>query len=233
MKVKGGQGQQEHLEQAKASLAAQGVVLTPQDVARLNDVSPKEWRKLLHIPRKAVKDAYSGHGAGMSKKEQRQAIREAIILTVARRGKSDGEELRTHMLSDNVDKRLRSHQALKLVQAQGGNIELRRAFKTHGQEGAERMMQRHENNRENWDNFSDELNARFGQHQPELMAKFEEVTKEKYDLGKPLTQADKDRWIGAAKHGYAAGALLNRIQKRMAPGGECGEGCGGEATQTV
>ncbi|MEO0761195.1 MAG: hypothetical protein AAFZ09_05215, partial [Pseudomonadota bacterium] len=204
----GGQGQQAHIDQAKEMLATQGVTFSAKEVANLEQISAKEWRALLHVPRNAVSTPAGGMAQGMSKKEQRQAIREALILTAAKKGKAAAEILRQNLFSSHLGKGVRAHHALQIVNANGGNVALREAFRTGGDEQLARVRYNQAQNREAWSTFRDEIHSRFGD--VALAKDMFDHFAERIRLGAPLTDKDRRQVVGALKHQRAMGEILQR-----------------------
>ncbi len=69
----------QHVKQAMQSLESKGVSFSQADLNRLNRLSPEEWKSMLHVPKKQVPD-----------KQDRQRIREQLILLAAKNTTVDG-----------------------------------------------------------------------------------------------------------------------------------------------
>ncbi|MEM7023320.1 MAG: hypothetical protein AAF637_12120, partial [Pseudomonadota bacterium] len=72
-----------HIQQALQRFEQQGYRLTPEEQSRLEDpqIRRKDWRALLHVP-----DTHWWSSGGVGNKEDRQKIREALIMAVAKTG---------------------------------------------------------------------------------------------------------------------------------------------------
>ncbi|MEM9839808.1 MAG: hypothetical protein AAF830_11740 [Pseudomonadota bacterium] len=209
--MRGGQGQQAHIEQAKQSLAAQGVTFSQEEVNNLDQLSAKDWRKLLHVPRNAVKSSALNAARGMSKKEQRQAIREALILAVAKGGKAEGNKLRTELLVDTPNKQERAHKAIATIHNLAGNYELRRAYRTGGDAAVHMKLAEHDQNREQWDRLATKLRSRFGDDQGEMLTALLNQHGQSYRVGIRPTTSTERQLVGALKHREAVVKLVRTV----------------------
>jgi hypothetical protein len=84
-RLRGGKSQQKHLDAAVKSLLERGHDLADEDAQRLTSISRRQWNKLLHIKTERKWMGRSGKGY-VTGEEDRQVIREAIVLTAAKHG---------------------------------------------------------------------------------------------------------------------------------------------------
>lgn len=95
-----GQGrrpQYQHAAKAMDSLRKSGWQLTETKIKNLEQVNDKEWRQLLHVPKEYK---YSIHrlSGGVKGQQNRQKIREAVMLYTAEHGKAGAAAFRDRLI---------------------------------------------------------------------------------------------------------------------------------------
>lgn len=192
--IRGGQGQQYHLNQARHSLWKQRVTFTQQEKDNLEAVTPRQWRTMLHMSKKKMPEA-----------ADRQAYREALVLTVAKHGKDDGELFRQRML--RFHERDRARAVRDKLEQLGGDRAISAAHYGRDAGRVNQLLQQRDEARAGWRAFGDSLNLRFGQQLGE-----EFLGTYNWQRGnEPLYSSTKDLWIAIGKHQAAADDLLHRL----------------------
>jgi hypothetical protein len=221
--LRGGQGQQAHLDQARASLTAQGVTLTTQERDNLEALTPDEWRMCLHMPA-GMKEAFRSKRDRMTGAADRQTYREAVVLKVARDGKDAAIRFRKDLLGKPAPDQ-RREMARGAIQDLGGHpkisqahyagdsnraASLRAAQRQEEIDRAASLRQQQEINRVAWNALGDQLANRFG---ASLQAEFLREYRDAIRNGDPLLSDTQQRWIGIGQHQAAVNDLLARIGK--------------------
>jgi hypothetical protein len=240
-RLRGGQGQQEHVWTALKSLDEQGVRLSPAELQRL--LPPKalqkqfpqaaqslpamgnqaeqplkewEWRKHLH----AARGDFPATPGGLTKQGARQAYREAFLLTVAKQGRQAALNFRRELLAPReevgdqaVAPEERGDKALDQIELLGGNKALRKAHYSVDRVNAlARVRQEQDDNRAAWQAYGTALEGQFMAPRG-LKDEFLARNAFKKDHGYPIPDKTKQRWWGVAKYEAAVADLSERVRE--------------------
>jgi hypothetical protein len=203
--IRGGQGQQYHLNQARHSLWKQRVTFTQQEKDNLEAVTPRQWRTMLHMSKKKMPEA-----------ADRQAYREALVLTVAKHGRNEGKAFRQRIL--RFHERDRARVVRDKLEQLGGDRSISAAHYDRDWGRVDQLLRQRDEARAGWRAFGDSLNLRFGQQLGE-----EFLGTYNWERGnEPLYSSTKDNWIGIGKHQAAVDndLIVRMRQYRFGPNQE-------------
>lgn len=88
--------QDKHLDLAMTSLLQSRGPFSPSEADNLKDVSPREWRNLLPVHRKKP---WFGNDKRVGSRADRQKIREAVVLFIAKHGKAEAGDYKDRLIA--------------------------------------------------------------------------------------------------------------------------------------